>query len=77
MTRETAFFEGWSSFKFNNFELALSASLKFYNNASKGLKIKVRKFWGLIPTFVEDTEEKLVRGPFLVATMLNRVKGNA
>ena len=26
----------------------------------KGLKLKVEKYWGLIPTFVEVTEEKLV-----------------
>ena len=28
----------------------------------KGLKLKVRKFWGLIPSFVEVTGEKLVGG---------------
>ena len=31
---------------------------------SKGLKLKVRTFLGLIPTFVEVTDEKLVGGPF-------------
>ena len=31
---------------------------------AKGLKLKVRKFWGLIPTFVEVTKEKLVGRPF-------------
>ena len=30
----------------------------------KRLKLKVRKFWGLIPTFVEVTGEKLVGGSF-------------
>ena len=36
--------------------------LKLYTNVAKGLKLKVRKFLGLIPTFVEVTGEKLVRG---------------
>ena len=38
------------------------------------LKLKARKFWDLIPTFVEVTGEKLVGGGFLVASILNRVK---
>ena len=37
-------------------------ALKFYTSVAKELKRKVRKFWGLISTFVEDTEKKLVRG---------------
>ena len=44
LTRKTTFFEGWSWFKFNKL----------------GLALKVRKFLGLIPTFVELTAEKLV-----------------
>ena len=32
---------------------------------AKGLKIKVRKFLGQIPTFAEVTEENLVGGTFL------------
>ena len=40
--------------------LALGTNLKFYASLSKGLKLKVIKFWGLIPTFVEVTGEKLV-----------------
>ena len=60
LTKKTAFFEGWSWFKFNNLGLALGTNLKFYTSLSKGLKLKVRKFWGLIPTFVEVTGEKLV-----------------
>ena len=42
---------------------------------AKGLKLKARKFWGLIPTFVEVTGEKLFggRGAFF----LNRVKSVA
>ena len=65
------FFEGWSWFKFNNFELALGTSLKFYTSVVKGLKLKVRKFWGLKPTFVEVTGEKLVEGAFLLPPALN------
>ena len=64
MTRKIAFFEGWSYFKFNNLGLALGTNLKFCASLSKGLKLKVRKFLGLIPTFVEVTGEKLVGGPF-------------
>ena len=56
----TDFFEGWSWFKFNNLGLSLGTNLKFYTCLSKGLKVKVRKFWSLIATFVEVTGEKLV-----------------
>ena len=38
---------------FNNLGLALDTNLKFYTSVEKGLKLKVRNFWGLIPTFVE------------------------
>ena len=37
-------------FKFNNLELALGIALKFYTSVEEGLKLKVRKIWGLIPT---------------------------
>ena len=47
--------------------LALGVSLKFYTSLSKGLKLKVRKFWGLILTFAEVTGEKLVGGGRLFA----------
>ena len=40
-------------------ELALGTNLIFYTNVTKGLKLKVRKFCGLIPTFVEVTGKKL------------------
>ena len=66
LTRKTAFFEGWSWFKFNNLGLTPGTNLKFYTSLSKGLKLKVRHFWGLIPTFVEVIGEKLVGdGAFL------------
>ena len=64
---------GWSWFKFNNFGLALGMNLKFYTIVVKGLKLKVRNFYGLVPTFVEVTGEKLVGGAFL-PPILNRVK---
>ena len=39
---------------------------------AKGLKLKVRKFWRLIPMLVEVTEEKLLEGGFLAPLILNR-----
>ena len=57
--KKNAFFEGWSWFKFNNLGLALDMALKFYTSVEKRLKLKVRKCWGLSPTFVEVTGEKL------------------
>ena len=50
-------------------------ALKFYTSVTKGLQIKVRKFWGLISTFVEVTMEKLVGVSFCTPPILNRVKG--
>ena len=69
LTRKTAFFEGWSWFKFNDLGLALGTNLtldtryKLYTSVAKGLKSKVRKFWRLILKFVEVTRKKLVGGP--------------
>ena len=60
MTRKTTFFEGLPWFKFNNLGLALGIALKFYTSVAKESKLKVRKFWCLIRTFVEVTGEKLV-----------------
>ena len=62
LSKKTAFFKGWSWFRFNNLELALGTDLNFYTSVVKRLELKVRKFWGLIPTFVEVTGEKLVVG---------------
>ena len=64
MTTKTACFEGWAWFKFNNLRLALGTNLKFYTSVAKELKLKFRKFQGLIPTFVEVTGEKLVGESF-------------
>ena len=49
-------------------------NLKFYTTAAKGVKLKVRKFWDLVPTFVEVTGGKLVGEPFCPLPILNRVK---
>ena len=40
----------------------LGMALKFYTSVAKGLKLKGRKFWGLIVTFLEVTKEKMVGG---------------
>ena len=37
-------------------------ALKVYTSAAQGLKLKVRKSYGLITTFVEVTREKSVAG---------------
>ena len=42
--------------------LALGMTLKIYTSVAGSLKLKFRKFWGLNPTFVEVTGEKLVVG---------------
>ena len=52
LTKKASLFEGQSWFDFN------------YTSAAKGLKLKVRKFLGLIVTFVEVTEGKVVGRPF-------------
>ena len=78
MTRKNAFFEGWSRLKFDNLRLALGTNLQFCVNVLKGLKLKFRKFWELIPMFVEVTGKKLVGEAFLaLPPILNRVKGIA
>ena len=46
----------------NNLGLVLGTNVKFYISVAKGLKLKVKKFLGLILTFVEVTGEKLVGG---------------
>ena len=47
-------------------------ALKFYTSVTKGFKLKVRKFYRLIPTFVEVTGEKQVGSLF--SLILNRIK---
>ena len=49
-------------------------TLKLYTDVRKGLKLKVRKFWELIPTFVEVIKEKLVGGLFApLSPILNTI----
>ena len=58
--------------------LAIGAKWKFYTSVAKGLKLKIRKFCGLIPTFAEVTKEKLVGWDFFappfLPPILNRAK---
>ena len=61
-TRKIAYFKGWSWFKLNNLGLIPGKNFKFYTGVAKRLKLKVRKFWGIILTFLEVAGEKLVRG---------------
>ena len=42
--------------------LALGITLKFYTIVKKGLRLKVRKFQGLIPMFVKDKRGNPVGG---------------
>ena len=60
----------WPWLRFNKLGLALALGSKFYTSVAKGLKLKARKFWELLLTFVEVIGEKLVQG---MAT-LNSVK---
>ena len=46
-------------------------TLQLYTTVGEGLKLKVRKFWGLILTFVEVTGGKLVGGGFWVPLPLS------
>ena len=48
--------------------------LKFYASVAKGLKLKVKMFWWLIPTFVEVTGEKPVGTAFLLPPSWIRLK---
>ena len=57
------FFEGCFWFKLN-LGLALGMALKLNTNVAEKLKLKVRKFWEVIPIFVEVIREKLIGGLF-------------
>ena len=46
----------------NNLRLAVGMDLKFCISGAKALKLRVKKFCKLIPTFVEITREKLEGG---------------
>ena len=58
------FFYGSSWFKLNNLGLALCIALKLYTRATEMLKLKVRKFFGLILPLVKVAGEKLLWGSF-------------
>ena len=51
----------------------LGMDLIFYTSVAKGLKVEVKKFWGIIHTFVKVTGVKLVGGLF-PTNILNRAK---
>ena len=68
--QKNCFFKGW--FKFNHLVLALDTNLTFYTSVAKDLKLKVRKYWGLILTFLEVTWEKLVGGLFASRPLILR-----
>ena len=64
-----------SWFVLNNLGLALGTNLTLYTSVEKALKLKVRKFLELNPTFVEVTGEELVGGMrAFLALILNKVK---
>ena len=46
-------------FNFNNQRLALGLVLDFYTSVAKALKLKVGKFWGIIPMFEEVQRKKI------------------
>ena len=70
-----SFFEGWYWLKFNKLGLALGMALKFYSRVAKGLKLKVKKIGGLIPTFVEVTEGNWLVGFLLPSWIgLNKIR---
>ena len=58
------FFEECFWFKFNNVGLVLGMALKFNTNLAERLKLKVRRFWEVIPLFEEVIREKLIGGLF-------------
>ena len=67
---EKHFFKGWSWFKLNNLQLLPEMALIFYSSVIKGLKLKVKKFYSIIPVFGEVTHRNLEGGglftnPFL------------
>ena len=57
--------------------MIVGMALKFYAIDAKGLKLKLKKFWGLILMFVAVMGGRLVwggGGQFLAPHILNRVK---
>ena len=66
LTSKANLFEACSWFEFTNLGLALGMALKFYIVVTRGLKLKVRKIWGLITIPVEDRRGKRVWGTFML-----------
>ena len=55
--------------------MVLDMALEFHASVEAGLKLKVKKFWGLILSFREVTVEKKGREELFAAhSILNRVK---
>ena len=46
-------------FMFNNLGPVLGMALRFYTNVAKGLKLKLRKVWVLVPAFEEVTGDRV------------------
>ena len=69
------FLKGYSWFNFNNLGLIKGLTLKLYTTVAKGLKLKVRKFLGLV-----STGENLTGGgggvDFGPTYILNKVKNH-
>ena len=49
-------------------------AMKLYTTVPQGLKLKFRKFWGLISMLVDVTVEKLVGRSFLPPSIVNKFK---
>ena len=64
LLRKINFLEGCFWFRFNNLGLVLGMTLKIPGCTTKGLRLKVSKFWRPIPTFAEYTWGKTGKGPF-------------
>ena len=58
MSRKKHFFKSPPGASSLIWELALGMALKLYASVVKGLKLKVKKFWAIVCTFVEATGEK-------------------
>ena len=54
--------------------LVLGMALKFYTSVEKGLELKVKRFWELIPTFLEVAGGKLIKKDPKMPPIMNRVK---
>ena len=54
------FFWGVVLVQVQQFGTALGMALKFCTSVTKGLKLKVRELWELIPTLVEVTGENWI-----------------